>query len=127
MNSIVDAHHHLWDLELTPQPWLDDSMGPINRSFGHADLVRAVGDRVDATILVQTASDDGETQLMLDIAATSDLVAGVVGWTDLTASDVADRIAHVLSSPHGAFLSGIRHQVHDEPDPTWLDRADVRR
>jgi L-fuconolactonase len=29
--------------------------------------------------------------------------------------------------PGGRYLVGIRHQVHDEPDPDWLMRADVRR
>ena len=29
--------------------------------------------------------------------------------------------------PGGDRLVGIRHQVHDEPDPDWLLRADVRR
>ena len=29
--------------------------------------------------------------------------------------------------PGGDRLVGIRHQVHDEPDPDWLSRDDVRR
>jgi L-fuconolactonase len=33
----------------------------------------------------------------------------------------------MLEGEHGCWLIGIRHQVHDEPDPEWLLRADVRR
>ncbi|MGS2619712.1 amidohydrolase family protein [Micromonospora sp. LZ34] len=54
-------------------------------------------------------------------------VAGVVGWTDLTAPDVADRLAALLEAPGGERLVGIRHQVQDEPDPGWLLRPDVMR
>jgi len=127
VNSIVDAHHHLWDLTVTPQTWLNDSMGPINRSFDHNDLVEATGGEIATTIIVQTTGSEAETYAMLETAATSELVGGVVGWVDLTAADVADRLAAIQASPHGSWLRGIRHQVHDEPDRHWLGRADVRR
>jgi len=127
MNSIIDAHHHMWDLDLTPQVWLDDSMGPINRSFFHDDLDSATAGRVEKTVVVQTVSSEDETLLMLDIAAASPIVDGVVGWVDLTQPNVADRLAALKESSAGAFLRGIRHQVHDEADTDWLVRDDVRR
>ena len=51
----------------------------------------------------------------------------MVGWVDLTAPDVAERIAALREAPGGARLAGLRHNVHDEPDPGWLEREDVRR
>ena len=54
-------------------------------------------------------------------------IAGVVGWVDLTDPAVDDTIAALRDGPGGDRLVGIRHQVHDEPDPEWLLRADVRR
>src|SRR5439155_1605237 len=60
-------------------------------------------------------------------AADTDFIAGVVGWVDLTAADVAKRLAELRAGKGGAKLVGIRHQVHDEPDPEWLLRADVRQ
>jgi L-fuconolactonase len=51
----------------------------------------------------------------------------VVGWVDLTAPSVGDDLDELLGGPSGRRLVGIRHQVHDEPDPDWLGRADVRR
>ena len=53
-------------------------------------------------------------------------MAGVVGWTDLAAPDVAERLAGLRARPGGERLVGIRHQVHDEPDP-GLARARRRR
>jgi L-fuconolactonase len=50
-----------------------------------------------------------------------------VGWVDLTDPAVADTIAALREAPGGGYLVGIRHQVHDEPDPDWLLRDEVGR
>jgi L-fuconolactonase len=117
----IDAHHHLWDLSARPQDWLS---GPIRRSFSPEDL-RAVTEPagVDATVLVQVLNDIDETAEFL--AVDSDLVAGVVGWVDLTAPDVAEQLDRLRSGPGGDRLVGIRHLVQSEPDPDWLMRPDV--
>ncbi len=80
-----------------------------------------------ATVLVQTVTEPGETPEFLAIAAASDLVAGVVGWVDLQADDVADALAALQEGPDGDFLRGIRHPVLIEPDPDWLRRPAVQR
>jgi L-fuconolactonase len=125
---IVDAHLHFWDPARASYPWLTDDLGPLRRAFGPADLAPlASAADVDATVLVQARSSVAETEEFLQIAAASPLVRGVVGWVDLTDPAVADAIAKIESGPGGRRLVGVRHQVHDEPDPDWLDRADVRR
>jgi L-fuconolactonase len=68
-----------------------------------------------------------ETPEFLALAAGADLIAGVVGWVDLTAADVAVRLSALRELPGGELLAGIRHQVQGEPDPDWLCRADVLR
>src|SRR5207302_4929792 len=67
-----------------------------------------------------------ETREFLATAAVHDFIAGVVGWVDLTA-DVAAQLKSLRAGPGGAKLVGIRHQVHDEADPKFLERKDVRR
>ncbi|MFE7549295.1 amidohydrolase family protein [Streptomyces gardneri] len=126
---IIDAHHHVWDLSVRPQPWIaGEALAPLARSFSVDDLApaaRAAG--VVGTVVVQTVPVPEETPELLALAARSDLVSGVVGWTDLTAPDVADTIAALREQPGGDRLVGIRHQVQEEADPDWLLRADVRR
>ena len=78
-------------------------------------------------MLVQTLSSLAETREFLQVAAATDFVRGVVGWVDLTSPSVADDLDALLDGPGGRWLAGIRHQVHDEPDPDWLARADVHR
>ncbi|WP_037972737.1 amidohydrolase family protein [Streptomyces sp. NRRL WC-3742] len=125
----VDAHHHLWDLTRRPQTWLDaPELAPVRQDFGPADLAphaRAAG--IDRTVLVQVLPDADETGEFLALAAAEPLIAGVVGWTDLTAPGIADTLAELRRGPGGDRLVGIRHLVQGEPDPAWLARPDVRR
>jgi L-fuconolactonase len=125
---IVDAHHHLWDPATADYPWLTDELAAIRRPFGPEDLapfVAAAG--IGATVVVQTLSSLTETEEFLAIAATSPFVRGVVGWVDLRDPAVDETIAALRAGPGGDRLVAIRHQVHDEPDPDWLGRDDVRR
>ncbi|MDX3855118.1 amidohydrolase family protein [Streptomyces sp. AK02-01A] len=127
--AVVDAHHHIWDLSVRDQDWITGpAMAPIRRDFTLDDLeteARAAG--VTATVLVQTVDVPEETPEFLAAADGSELVAGVVGWTDLTAPGVADTLAELRGLPGGDKLVGIRHQVQGEPDPEWLLRPEVRR
>jgi L-fuconolactonase len=126
--SIVDAHHHLWDPARFDYPWLTDDLATIRRRFGPEDLAPLVERAgVDRTVLVQTISSLDETREFLATAAATDYIAGVVGWVDLTDVAVADTIAALAAGEGGSRLVGIRHQVHDEPDPDWLLRSDVNR
>ncbi|WP_158887771.1 amidohydrolase family protein [Amycolatopsis anabasis] len=123
---MIDAHHHLWDPTRRAYPWLaGDALAPIRRPYTVDDLravTRAAG--VRATVLVQTVSSDEETAEFLDLAAREPLISGVVGWADLTAPDLADRLAELRAR---GPLAGLRHQAEDEPDPDWLARPDVLR
>jgi len=124
---IVDAHHHLWDLTVRDQAWTAD-LPALRRSFLLSDLEPlAAAAGVSATVLVQTIHAVDETPEMLALAETSDLVAGVVGWTDVTVPNFGERLSELLSGTGGRRLVGIRHQVQELPDGGWLTEADTLR
>lgn len=128
--AIIDAHHHLWDLSVRPQPFLDShpALAPLRRTFALTDLAPlAAAAGVTATVAVQTVADPAETHELLALAAAGTLVAAVVGWTDLTAADVRSAVDALSAAPGGQHLAGIRHPLLTEPDPDWLSRPDVRR
>ena len=89
---------------------------------------------VTGTVVIQTVAEPWETPDLLALAAGRDPyaagepaagpgsggsgpLAGVVGWTDLTAPAVADAVAGLRALPGGEFLRGIRHPVLAEADP----------
>ncbi|MEV0803232.1 amidohydrolase family protein [Kribbella sp. NPDC050281] len=125
----IDAHQHFWDPAHYDYPWMaGEAMDPVRRAFTPADLRGVIHkEDIDATILVQTLSSLAETREFLQLAAATDFVAGVVGWVDLRSPAVGDDLDELLDGPGGNRLVGVRHQVHDEPDPEWLRRDDVRR
>lgn len=126
---VVDAHQHFWDPRSGSYPFLDaPEMAPIRRPYLPEDLRPAlVENGVDGTVLVQTRSSLNETFAYLETAMAVDFVKGVVGWIDLANPLVADDFARLRARPESSFLVGLRHQVHDEPDPEWLLRPAVRK
>jgi L-fucono-1,5-lactonase len=121
---MIDAHHHLWDPSRRECPWMADAaMDPIRRPYTVDDLravTKAAG--VHATVLVQTVSSSEETSEFLATAVAEPVIAGVVGWVDLAAPDVSDRLAALQAQ---GPLVGLRHQVENEPDDDWLLRPGV--
>ena len=123
----IDAHHHVWDLAVRPQPWTN-GLTVLERSYAFDEVVPALDrHRIDRTVLVQTVAVADETPDMLALVLGQPRIAGVVGWVDLTRADVADQLARLQQAPGGDRLVGIRHLASDEPDPRWLCRPDVRR
>jgi L-fucono-1,5-lactonase len=123
----IDAHHHVWDLSVREEPWTA-GLDTLQRSFSLSDVSPALtANHFDATVVVQTVTVPDETTELLALAAAEPIVAGVVGWVDLTAEDVPTRLAALGAQPGGESLVGIRHPAQDEVDPRWLCRSPVRR
>lgn len=112
----IDAHHHLWHYTPDAFGWIAPGSA-IARDFDGDDLVRelqAAG--IDHAIAVQARQSAAETAFLLDCAARQSRILGVVGWIDLRARDIADRIAARAAGP----ILGYRHVVQDEADPQFL-------
>jgi len=123
----IDAHHHVWDLAVRDQPWTAE-FPPLRRSFAMDELLPQLARAgVEGTVVVQTVDVPDETPDLLALSQVHPEIRGVVGWVDLTAADVADRLASLRDVPGGDKLVGVRHQVQAEADPSWLIRDDVLR
>jgi L-fuconolactonase len=124
--AVIDAHVHLWDLAVRPQPWTEP-FPALHRSFLLPDLREVLtAGGIDAAIVVQAGDSSGETLDLLALAGIEPALAGVVGWIDFTAGDVAGQVAALRSAPGGDHLVGLRHQLQVEPDRQWLARDQVR-
>jgi L-fuconolactonase len=114
----IDAHQHFWKLARGDYGWLTADLAPLNRDFLPPDLAPLLVEAgVEATILVQAAPTEAETDFLLEIAGATDFVAGVVGWVDFDAPDAAHRIARLAAR---AKLVGLRPMIQDLPDDRWM-------
>ncbi|HEX6686838.1 MAG TPA: amidohydrolase family protein [Candidatus Limnocylindrales bacterium] len=122
---IVDAHQHFWNLERVEYPWLTAQHGPIFRSFEEPDLesqMDAAG--VDRSVIVQSMDSFADTDYMIEVADRWPRIAAIVGWVPLTRpDDAAEALKRYTADPR---IVGVRHLIHDEPDPDWLRRDDVQ-
>ncbi|WP_214325827.1 amidohydrolase family protein [Nonomuraea sediminis] len=116
---IVDAHQHFWDLDKGSYPWLTPEAGILYRTYAPEDLAPELAEAgVTGTILVQAANSVADTDLMLAQADNNDFVRGVVGWVPLTdPAQAAEAITKYRKHPK---FVGVRHLIHDEPDPDWV-------
>ncbi len=123
----VDAHHHVWRLDRGDYGWLQPTpqLAPIHRDFTLDELRPALAAAgIDATVLVQAAPTIAETLFLLEVAnASSGLVRGVVGWTDLVAPNVATTLGELATHP---LLKSIRPMLQDLDDPAWILRPEVQ-
>jgi L-fuconolactonase len=122
---IVDAHQHYWDLVRFSYPWMSPELGILLQDYLPSDL-KPILERngVRRTVVVQALSSPAETDWLLELAAQSDFIAGVVGWADLTAPGLGQTLDRLMLNPR---FRGLRHQVQDEPDDAWMLRDDVQR
>jgi predicted TIM-barrel fold metal-dependent hydrolase len=112
----IDAHHHLWAYTSESFGWIEPGSA-IARDFDTDDLAAAMDTAgVDRAIAVQARQSNAETDFLLVCAARQPRIAGVVGWIDLRAADIAER----LSQRAGQAILGYRHVVQDEADPDFL-------
>lgn len=117
--EIIDTHVHIWDLEKVEYAWLKGDTSILNRTYALEELnpqISAAG--VTRGVLVQAANNLEDTALMLEAARTHEWISGVVGWLPMTDPMAA---AGILSTQFSSepYLKGIRHLIHNEPDPAW--------
>ncbi|SEM24658.1 amidohydrolase family protein [Nonomuraea pusilla] len=117
--SVVDAHQHFWNLETGHYPWLTPGLAPICRTFEPEELIpQLAAAGVDRTVLVQSMDSYADTDAMLAQADAYDVIGAVVGWVPLNRpGEAAEALARYREHPK---FAGIRHLIHDEPDPDWL-------
>lgn len=120
MMKIIDTHIHIWDFEKAEYAWLENDTSILKQPYQLKDLEdkrEAAG--VSEGILVQAANNFEDTNWMLENAAAHDWIKGVVGWLPLMDPSATARALEDRYLSNGYF-KGVRHLIHDEPDPKWL-------
>ncbi|HET7315502.1 amidohydrolase family protein [Salinisphaera sp.] len=110
---IIDAHQHFWRYDPARLDWIATGMEELMHDWLPVDFAAARAETgIDRTIAVQATGDEAETAFLMEQAAAEDWIAGVVGWVDLTAPNVDERIACWQQT---GPLVGLRHQIEGDP------------
>jgi L-fuconolactonase len=121
----IDAHQHFWKYDPPDFSWVTDEMAVLRRDFLPDELARELAaNGMDASIAVQTSQSEKGTAFLLDLAGMNSKIAGVVGWVDLRAPNVRERLREYSRYQK---LRGFRHIVQAEPDDRFLLREDFLR
>lgn len=121
----IDAHQHFWKYSPETHGWIDDSMSVLKKDYLPTDLLPELKKSgYDGCVAVQAAQTEEESFFLLQLSDEYDFVKGVVGWVDLQAEDVSDRLAYFADHPK---FCGIRHIVQSEPDDRFLLRPAFMR
>ncbi|HXT62991.1 MAG TPA: amidohydrolase family protein [Pyrinomonadaceae bacterium] len=125
MTGIVDSHQHFWQLGRFDYPWMTPTVEVLCQDYLPSTL-QPILNRcgIEQTILVQASNSVEETRWLLSLADHNSFIAGVVGWVDLQAEDVARQLDDLTSHPK---FKGVRHLVESEPADDWLARPNVIR
>ncbi|QNL49567.1 amidohydrolase family protein [Olivibacter sp. SDN3] len=123
--DIVDTHVHMWDLNKATYAWLENDTSILNRSYDLEELLPSLSHAgVQSGVLVQAANNIEDTNLMLNAAHQHQWIKGVVGWLPLDNNKLTERYLNDFVSTNSCY-KGVRHLIHNEPDPKWLLRPNV--
>lgn len=110
----IDAHQHFWIFDPVRDSWIDDSMKKIQRDFLPKDLRPVLeANGLDGCVVVQSDQSEVENLFQLTNAIQNDFVKGVVGWVDLQAKNIEDKLEHYR---YYEKLKGFRHVLQGEKD-----------
>lgn len=122
--TVIDAHQHVWDPARARYDWLGPELAPIDTTMTFDELKPSLARAgVDATVLVQSADNDEDTALMLDVASTNPEIVAVVAFAPLEQPEVVASLSETFRANN--LIVGIRNLIHNLPDPAWLLRPDV--
>ena len=108
----VDAHHHLWQFNSAEYNWLEGDLAVLRRNFLAAELVtEAKKAGVSGTVAVQARQSVAEPDWLLQLAAETPLMLGVVGWLPLRDQNFPAMIERYRTQE---LLKGLRHIVQAE-------------
>lgn len=122
--EVIDSHVHFWKYDKKRYDWIDNNMKVLQEDHlpEHFALT-AKRNHIDGVVAVQADQSEFETHFLVELAKTHPIIRGVVGWIDLQAENVSDRLQYFSQY---SSIKGYRHIVQGEPND-FLGRESFRR
>ncbi|RED19050.1 L-fuconolactonase [Flavobacterium cutihirudinis] len=114
----IDSHQHFWKFHPVKDAWITDRMKVIKRDFLPADLKPLLlENQFGGCVAVQADQSEEETIFLLDLAKDNPFIKGVVGWIDLRADAIEERLQYYSKFEK---LKGFRHIIQAEADIDFM-------
>src|SRR5690242_2346959 len=112
--TTIDAHHHFWLYDPARHEWITEEMSAIRKDFLPKDFESILKQKgINGSVLVQVDQTEAENEFQLKNAEENDFVKGIVGWVDLQATNVEERLEFYSQYKK---MKGFRHILQGEPD-----------
>jgi L-fuconolactonase len=116
----VDAHQHFWQWS---KGWFSRPEAVLTLDYLPETLQPILkAQDIDKTILVQTAPTVAETDFLLELAETSSIIGGVVGWLDLESPDFPRELEKYCRNRN--FVA-VRPMLQNLREDDWILRPQV--
>ncbi len=114
----IDSHQHFWIYDSKRHTWMSEEMSMLKTNLLPPDLLphlQNVG--IDGCIAVQADQSEAENAFLLQLAENFDFIKGIVGWVDLKAKNIEERLEYYQQF---SKIKGFRHIIHDEPELDFM-------
>ena len=121
----IDGHQHFWKYSPERDGWITDDMGVLRADYLPQQLeplLKAHG--FSGSVVVQSAQNREENIFQLKNAVKHDFIKGVVGWVDLQAENIEQRLEALI--PYEK-LKGFRHILQGEADRALMLNSAFQR
>ncbi|MBN8578334.1 MAG: amidohydrolase family protein [Cytophagales bacterium] len=117
----IDSHQHFWIYNAQRDGWITDAMRAIQRNFIPEDLAPLLAQhKFQGCVAVQADQSMDETDFLIQLAERNAIIRGVVGWVDLCAPGLPEKLQHYKHKP---IVKGFRHVLQAEPEAFFRNNA----
>lgn len=122
----IDAHQHFWKFDPIRDSWITEAeMSSIRKNFLPEDLKPLLKlNNINSCIAVQSSQSEEDNNFLLGLATENSFIAGIVGWIDLQAGDLEERLQFYSQDKK---MKGFRHVLQGEKDEQFMLRPAFKK
>lgn len=121
----IDAHQHFWKFDPIRDSWIPDEMSMLRKDFLPAQIAPLLKqNNFDGCITVQAEQAEIENVFQLANAKKNDFIKGVVGWVDLQAKNIRQKLSYYTQFKK---LKGFRHILQGEVQRDFMLKPEFIR
>nr|WP_067055302.1 amidohydrolase family protein [Mucilaginibacter sp. L294] len=114
----IDSHQHFWLYDKERHAWIDDSMQACQQNSLPAHLQPILQQNGFAgCVAVQVDQTEADNDFTLGLAENNSFIKGIVGWVDLQADNIEERLEYYS---HIKQMKGFRHILQGESDDKFM-------